>query len=185
MSQDAKLRAGDSEMTKLKELWKKASFADSRPYWLEQLSSSRSQPELRAEILKKLKVNLQHNSQLSKFKTFAEGQEQRELMAQKIEERKKELLAGGMSLEEAQDVLLTEAAAYSTAARDFKLGLKTSAEISKARSTTLDRDKFQFDATREAMAKLDSLKAIKTNSKLTEAQKLEQARLELFGVAPK
>lgn len=49
---------------------------------------------------------------------------------------------------------------------------------------TLAKDKFEFDATREAMKKLDTLKAIKADSKLTEEEKLQQARLELFGVTP-
>jgi len=48
----------------------------------------------------------------------------------------------------------------------------------------LDKNKFEFDATRAALAKLPQLKAISANSKLTEDQKLEQARLELFGVTP-
>jgi hypothetical protein len=60
---------------------------------------------------------------------------------------------------------------------------KTKASLDERR-LSLDEQKFQFNATREALAKLDSLKAIKSNSKLTEEQKLEQARLELFGVTP-
>jgi len=144
MNESNKLRGGgNSELTRFKELWKKPSFADSRDYWLEQFSSARTQQDLRSELLKKLKINLHRDNQLTAFRQWADAQAQRELMAQKIEERKKELLAGGMTLEESQDVLLTEAAAYSTAARDFKLGLKVSSEISKATTHLLDQEKFK------------------------------------------
>jgi len=49
---------------------------------------------------------------------------------------------------------------------------------------SLARDKFTFDATRAALAKLPQLKAISTNKELSDDQKLEQARLALFGSAP-
>lgn len=66
-----------------------------------------------------------------------------------------------------------------------KLALARDAEARAREEFTLARDKFQFDATKAALAKLDSLKAIKAKSNLSEDQKLEQARLELFGSAPK
>jgi hypothetical protein len=138
MSTQPKLRSGNSELTKLKELWLKPAFADSRDYWSEQFASSRSQADLRGELLKKLKVNLRFDKQLTEFRQWATAQEQRELMAEKIEARKQELLAGGMTLAEAQEVLLTDAAAYSTAARDFKLGLRVSREISTTKRDSLE-----------------------------------------------
>ena len=49
---------------------------------------------------------------------------------------------------------------------------------------SLDKNKFEFDATRAALAKLPELKAISSNKELSEDQKLEQARLALFGSAP-
>lgn len=54
----------------------------------------------------------------------------------------------------------------------------------KREEVKLAVDKHQFDATRAAMAKLPELKAIATNKDLSEDQKLEQARLALFGSAP-
>lgn len=55
----------------------------------------------------------------------------------------------------------------------------------KREQLSLDKNKFEFDATRAAMAKLPELKAIATNKALSDDEKLEQARLALFGSAPK
>ncbi len=54
----------------------------------------------------------------------------------------------------------------------------------KREQLSLDKNKFEFDATRAAMAKLPELKAISANKNLSEDEKLEQARLALFGSAP-
>ncbi len=138
MNTKPKLRGGsDSELTKLKALWKKLS-AEARAFWSDLFVSSTPQPEVRKELLAKLKVHLRHDSQLNKFRAWVDAEDQRALLAEKIEERKAELLAGGMTLEDAQQVLLTEAAAYSTASRDFKLGLKVSREISTTKRDSLE-----------------------------------------------
>lgn len=140
MSTPKKLQGVETEMTRLKAAWLKLS-EDARSFWLELFVSETPQAEVRKQVLAKLKINLRFDSQLNKFRAWLEAQEQRELMAVKIEERKAELLAGGATLEEAQEVLLTEAAAYSTAARDFKLGMKVSSEISKTVGSKLDERK--------------------------------------------
>jgi hypothetical protein len=173
MSTQPKLRSGNSELTKLKELWLKPAFANSRDYWSEQFASSRSQADLRGELLKKLKVNLRFDKQLTEFRQWAEAQAQRELMAAKIEERKQELLAGGMTLEEAQDVLLTEASAYSVASRDFKLGVKVSSEISKVKSGS--RDERKIALLEKKAAQLDQVKDV-VESKLTPEQQRERLK---------
>ena len=72
---------------------------------------------------------------------FAGHKFNRAQATEKIEQRKQELLAGGMNLEEAQEVLLTEASAYSVAARDFSLAMKVSSEISKTTGSKLDARK--------------------------------------------
>ena len=138
MNTNQKLRGGsDSELTRLKAAWGKLS-GDARSFWSELFISDTPQADVRKQLLAKLKINLRFDSQLNKFRAWVEAQEQRELMATKIEERKTELLAGGMKLEDAQEVLLTEAAAYSTAARDFKLGMKVSREISNTKRDSLE-----------------------------------------------
>lgn len=49
----------------------------------------------------------------------------------------------------------------------------------------LARDKFQFDAAKACLAKIDSIKSIRANATLDQNAKIEQIRLQLFGVAPK
>jgi hypothetical protein len=55
---------------------------------------------------------------------------------------------------------------------------------SKEREVNLAVDKFQFDATKLALAKLPELKAIASDRSINEDEKLTQARLALFGFAP-
>jgi hypothetical protein len=135
---------------------------------------------LRAELAKKLSVRLPSDSKLTKFRAWLEEQDQLDLMAGKIEERKARLLAGGMTLEQAQDVLLAEASAYSVAARDFKLGVKVSSEITKSKTALLDREKFEFDAAAACLAKLPELKVISDAPKLTPDEKKKAIQQILF-----
>lgn len=132
----------ETAMQKLKAVWLRLP-EPAQDYWREQFCSSRKQADVRSELAKKLGVKLPSDSKLTKFRAWLDDQDNRELMAEKIEERKQQLLAGGMTLEQAQDVLLAEAAAYSTAARDFKLGVKVSSEISKKTAGKLDEQKFK------------------------------------------
>jgi len=138
MNTNPKLRGGsESELTKLKAVWRKLS-ADARAFWSELFVSDTPQAEVRKQLLAKLKVHLRHDSQLNKFRDWVEAQEEREMLAEKHEERKRELLAEGMTLEEAQVVLLSDAAAYATAKRDFKLGVKVSREISNTKRDSME-----------------------------------------------
>lgn len=169
----------ETAMERFKAAWKKLS-EPSQAYWREQLSSQRTQADLRREIKAKLKVELPADNYLTRFRSWLDAEDQRGVMAEKIEQRKKELLAGGMTLEEAQEVLLVEAAAYSTAARDFKLGLKTSREITTMKAGALDRQKFEFDAARACLAKLPELKAVSDKPKLSDEEKAKAIQQILF-----
>ncbi len=161
----------ESPMQKLKALWLRLPET-AQDYWRDQFSSSRSQADLRKELAAKFKITLSSDGKLSNFRAWLEADDQRLLMAEKIEARKKDLLAGGMTLEEAQDILLTEASAYSVAARDFKLGMKVSSEISGARNLTLAEKKAK---------RFDQAKDVMGDKALTEEQK-RQRMLELFGM---
>jgi len=144
MSAPKKLRGGStSEVTKLKESWLRMAET-SRDCWRERFCSSDSQAAIRAELLKKLTINLTRDSQLTEFRSWDEANQQRERMAELHEQHKKELLAGGMTLEEAQSVLLTEASAWSVAAKDFTLGVKVSSEISKTTSARMDERRLKI-----------------------------------------
>ncbi len=55
----------------------------------------------------------------------------------------------------------------------------------KREQLALDKNKFEFDAAAACLKKLPELKAIATNKTLSEDEQIEQARLALFGSAPK
>ncbi len=130
--------------------------------------------------------------------------------AQWASQEEEDLIQQGLTGEQLRTELLNRLKRRALVRGDHKLGLavikadqteqsgKFQAEMEKAKlelarqgeermqqQLVLERDKFQFDATKAALSKLDALKRIKTDSKLTEEEKLEQARLELFGVTPK
>jgi hypothetical protein len=66
--------------------------------------------------------------------------------------------------------------------------MKPVMDFAKLQDKAKDREfaisKFQFDATKAALAKLPELNAIKRNTSLREDEKLAQARLKLFGEVP-
>ncbi len=178
MSTQQKLRGGStSELTKLKEKW--LGMAEpARDFWRSRFCSSDTQAALRATLKAKLKVDLTRDNQLTEFRQWDDSNQQRELMAEKIEQRKSELLAGGMKLEEAQEILLTEASAYSVAARDFELGVKVSAQISKTTTSKLDARKLALLEKKAAQA--DQTDKVLTDAELTPAQRAQRIK-EIYG----
>lgn len=64
-----------------------------------------------------------------------------------------------------------------------RLSLKGEAGQRQSAALKLERERFEFDASKQCLARLDELKAIKKDSGLSETQKVEQIRLRLFGVA--
>jgi hypothetical protein len=154
-----KLRGGGaSELTRLKSIW--LALAESaHEGWRQRFCGAETPQVLRQALRQQLGVNLTWDRQLIDFRQWDEANQQRMLMGEKIEERKQELLAGGMTLEAAQDVLLTEASAYSVAARDFKLGLKVSGEISRTSANRLEQEKFKETLRTKIQAGLEALLA--------------------------
>lgn len=66
----------------------------------------------------------------------------------------------------------------------FALVLKAQDQSTDAERLKLERERFQFDAAKAAMAALPKLKSI-VASKLSEGEKVDQVRTALFGVLPK
>jgi predicted ATP-binding protein involved in virulence len=85
-SEQGKLRGGESEMTRLKELWSEPSFANSRDYWRERLFSRRAQSTLREEIFKEFSIKLVHDYQITRFRQWVEGHDERDEMEEQMEE---------------------------------------------------------------------------------------------------
>ena len=189
MSTPRKLRGGsDSPLTALKTLWRDSLAAPARDYWRALFISATTQAEIRSLVFTKLKIKLTADKQLNAFRAWLDDQDTRDLEAERMaedERRLTETFGDTLSKDQVREKVLAASYARTLATGDFKLGLATVREDRGLMEANTAREKFEFDATRAALKKLDSLKAIKTNSKLSEDEKLEQARLELFGVAPK
>lgn len=66
----------------------------------------------------------------------------------------------------------------------FMLLQKTRDQDIKAEQLRLARERFEWDAAKAAMAKLEELRSIKGRNDLDEDDKLDKVRAALFGVAP-
>jgi len=188
MSASSKLRGGsDSELTKLKKLWRDSLAESARDYWRALFISETKQTDIRTELATKLKIHLRRNDQLTAFGHWLAEQDARDEEAQRMqddERRLSEQFGDTLTKDQIREKVLSASYARTLATGDFKLGLATIKQDVNAQSASLDRDKFQFDAAKACLAKLPELKAISTNKELSEDQKLEQARLALFGSAP-
>lgn len=193
MSTPPKLRATSpgqkpSEVTRFKELWRKHFSDEQKAEFIGWFSdASITLADIRARVKAQHGVNLKHDSQVSGDGALREWCLQELSNAVEAEwtaSEEAELQRLGLKGEALRSALLDKIKARAYIRGDHKLGLSAVDRDLKAEELKFDKTKFEWNATREALAKLDTLKAIKTNSKLTEDQKLEQARLELFGVTP-
>ena len=188
MSAPNKLRGGtNSELTKLKALWRDSLAESARDFWRALFISSATQASIRSQLASKLKINLKRDAQLTEFRSWLDEQDTRDREAERMaedERRLTETFGDTLNKDQIREQVLHASYARTLATGDFKLGLKTVSADVKAESISLDRDKFQFDAAKACLAKLPELKAISANKELSEDQKLEQARLALFGSAP-
>jgi hypothetical protein len=180
------VRAGqpESELSRLKELWRTLS-EDARAFWRSRLQSAgegNTQPEIRRDILAKLKINLRHNSQLSDFKTWMERQDALDTQAERMQENERRLVVEhpDWSLDRVREEVLRQSYFETLATGDFKLGLKTVRADQNERILELDRAKFEFDAAKACLAKLPDLKAISEKPKLTEEEKTKAIQQILF-----
>ena len=187
MSAKQKLQGGtDSEVTKLKGLWLDTLTESQRDFWRSEFVSKQTQAQLRAALKQKLDVNLLYDSQLTRFRDWVDDQLKLDLEAERQADDERRLLEENpfMSKEELREKLLMAAYRRANASGDFKLGLAAMKQDKSLSELSLDRDKFQFDAAKAALAVLPELLAIKRDSSLSEDAKLEQARLKLFGTLP-
>ena len=128
MSAPQKLRAGNSELTKLKVLWRDSLADDARAYWQQQFASGEvTQAQIRAEMLAKLKINLRFDKQLTAFRDWEMEQRQLDLEAERQEEDERRALAENpdWTLDQAREAVLAKAYRRAGATGDFKLGLAT------------------------------------------------------------
>lgn len=163
MSTPTKLRAGtESEITKLKKLWRDSLAEDAREYWRELfISPDCSQAEIRRQMFARLKVNLKHDSQLNKFRDWELEQRALDLEQERQEEDERRALAENpnWTLDEARESVLKKAYQRAGARGDFKLGLATVDRDLKAKEVTMDREK--LDLLKTKAAQLDQIKALR------------------------
>ena len=163
MSAPKKLRAGtESEVTKLKKLWRDTLTEESRDYWRELfISPACSQAEIRKQLFARLKTDLRHDSQLTKFRDWELEQRALDVEAERQAEDERRALAENpnWTLDEARESVLKKAYQRAGARGDFKLGLDTVKQDLNAKKVTLDREK--LDLIKTKAAQLDQIKALR------------------------
>lgn len=184
MSAPTKLRGGsDSELTRFKRLW--PSLSDSaREFWRAEFASDKTQAEIRSLLKSRLKVNLQWDRQLTSFRSWLDDQDLRDDQAERMAENESRIKAEhpDWTLEQVRDEVLKQSYFETLASGDWKLGLATSRQDRGWFVAKTDREKFEFDAAKAALKHAADLKAISSNSKLSDTEKLNAARGKLFGV---
>ena len=181
-----KLRGGDAEMTRLKEIWRGLDQA-ARDYWREQLDSRRTCKNIREEMNTRLSLNLRRDCQITRLRQWLAREDERDAEHDRAleEERRLNEEFGDASLNEIRATVFRRSYARTIAQGDFKLGLRTVSLDLKDKTAELSRKKSEFNEAKECLAILPELKFISTNSKLTDTQKIDQVRLKLFGkIAP-
>ena len=176
----------ETALAQLKAVWLRLPEA-TQDYWREQFCSSRKQSDLRAEIAKKLSVKLPADSKLTYFRDWLDDQDARDKQSERMAENERRIKSEhpNWTLDQVREETLKQSYFEALATGDFKMGLKTVTADVKAKSVTLDREKFEFDASKACLAQLPKLKAISTNKTLSEADKVNQTRQLLFGILPK
>ena len=112
----------NSEMTKLKLLWRNSLPEAEQDYWREQLESTRTQEELRQQLLNKYGIQLLHDRQIRRFRDWVEEEDWREQEAEKVESDRAELEAQGLAGEQLRAELVRRMTERALARGDYKLG---------------------------------------------------------------
>ena len=172
-----------SELTRFKRLWLTLDEA-ARDSWRACFASELTQPRIREEVKRKLRINLVDDKQLTVFRQWLVKQDARDEEQQLTDQDEAELIAQGLTGDALRKALIEKIQRRAYLQGDAKTGLAAVDRAQREVVTELDRNKFEFDAAKACLAKLPELKAIASNKQLSEDERLEQARLALFGSAP-
>jgi hypothetical protein len=139
MSAYIKLRPGNSELTKLKAVWRGLG-ADARAFWQDLFVSATPQAEIRRQLATQLKVNLGRDQQLSRFRDWEGEQREMDLEAerQREDERRLKEEFGDWTLEQIREEVLKRAYTRALLRGDFSAGRKTIAQDLKVKKVSLD-----------------------------------------------
>lgn len=212
MKHTPKLRGGsDSELTKLKALWRDSLSDLVRSAWRSRFASTDTQAAIRAEMKTKLKINLSFDSQLTNFRQWVEEQDAMDAEAERQTEEetrlreqhpdwdadrlRTEVINGslrralatgdfkGLGLKAVRADQAERTGKFQAELETEKLKLAKQAEERAQQEFKLAREKFEFDAAQAALKHAAELKTIST-SKLSEPEKVNRARQRLFGILP-
>ena len=144
MSIHQKLRSPQSDMSRLKLLWRDSLAEPERDYWRNQFESTIPQAKLRQELQTRYHIHLRRDNQLNRFRAWVQ-----ELDAQREEVRlqaadQAELEQQGLTGEQLREELLNRMKRRALSRGDFQLGLKAVAADLKSDALHLDMKKFTF-----------------------------------------
>lgn len=128
MSTPQKLRAGNSELTRFKVLWRDSLAEDARDYWRQLfISPDQTQAQIRQQLQVKLKIKLDHDSQLNAFRAWELEQRAMDLEAERAEEEERRLMEDhpDWTKDQVREDLIKRFYLRSRATGDTKLGLST------------------------------------------------------------
>lgn len=142
--------------------------------------------ECREKIRKEFGINIRHNGKISTWRAWQIRQMDFDDQNSYIEQirdflKKYRPNMGPEQMRQAEFIALSRRAER---LGDHRLWLATLQEMGRDEDRALARAKFQFDAAREALAKLPELRAIAADKSLDEDAKLKAVREKLFGEVP-
>ena len=124
MTAPRKLTHSQSDMTRLKTLWRDSFSGQERDYWRKQFESPRPLSELSRELQTKYHVTLPHKMQLYRFRRWIAEHEVLEAETRKAAARLAKLENLGLTGEQLREMLLHRLKSLALAGNDFNLGTR-------------------------------------------------------------
>jgi len=162
MSAPTKLRPGNSELTKLKVLWRDSMSEDARGYWRWLfVGADSTQAQIRAEIHAKLKIKLDYDSQLNAFRDWVALQDAMNKEAEEAAEFEQRILADHptWTKDQVREELIKRFYQRALATGNADLGLRTivqdlnvqKVELDSRKLTLLEKKAAAFDQAKQVV----------------------------------
>ena len=173
-------RHPDSELAKLKLLWRDSLSGDEKEFWRQQfVSPEGTNQDIRDLIREKLKVDLQHDRQLYAFREWELVQRSFDLKAERTESEKHRMMTEhpDWDMNRIREELLKETYIHTTMNGNYVLGLQAMRTDAQFSSLELNREKFKESLRAKIMAGIDALaeEAKKNPTVKAAVQQLRQA----------
>ena len=122
---ERKLSHPDSPVTQLKLLWRNDLSEDDRDYWRDLFASATPNHEIRRQIMAKYQINLRYDTQLVRFRRWADAYEERteqiQAEAEAIAQATAALQEQGLTPEQFRSTLLNRMSTRALVTGDYKL----------------------------------------------------------------